>query len=67
MIIFTAAVSFLVYINIRDRRYEKKSVTESMSDRVWDELAAEREAALERARKFRSAIKKAGSNAKPTS
>ena len=55
-IVFVCAIAGVAYIYIQDRRYEKKSVKESMSDSLWDEIAAEREAALLRAKKFRQAL-----------
>ncbi|PIR16728.1 MAG: hypothetical protein COX62_07225 [Deltaproteobacteria bacterium CG_4_10_14_0_2_um_filter_43_8] len=51
--------AYLVLVCIRDRRYEKKSVAESMSDTVWDDIAREREENLQKARRFKDALSRA--------
>ncbi len=58
-VVFVLAIAGLVYIYVRDRRYEKKSVVEAMSRPLWDEIAHEREENLEKARKFKEALEKA--------
>lgn len=58
-IVFLLAIVGLGYVYVKDRRYEKKSVVETMSRPLWDEIAREREENLEKARKFREALEKA--------
>ena len=65
MWIFLGAVAFftmiivVVALYLRDRRYEKKSVAETMGKEVWDDISKEREDSLARARKFKEELKKA--------
>jgi LPS O-antigen subunit length determinant protein (WzzB/FepE family) len=58
-IVFALAIAGLVYVYVRDRRYEKRSVVETMSRPLWDEIAQEREQNLEKAKKFREALENA--------
>ncbi|MBI2092295.1 MAG: hypothetical protein HYY43_03960 [Deltaproteobacteria bacterium] len=59
IIVFISAVALLVFFYVKDRHYEKKSVAETMSENLWDEIAKEREGAIERSKKFKEAIEKA--------
>jgi hypothetical protein len=59
IIIFILAVAVLVFFYVKDRRYEKKSVAETMSEGLWDEIAKDREDAIERSKKFKEALEKA--------
>ncbi len=56
IIIFFGAIAVLIYLRIRDRRQEKKSVVETMSDDVWDELAKEPDETIQKSRKFRKIL-----------
>ena len=60
--IFILIVAVVIYIFIRDRRFENKSVVETMAPRLWDEIAKEREQAILKAKKFKEALEKAKNN-----
>ncbi len=57
--VFLLFGAYLVLVYIRDRRFEKRSVTETMSDTVWDDIAREREENMQKARKFKETLEKA--------
>lgn len=59
LIIFVAMIALVVALFIKDRKYEKRSVTEALSRDMWDDIAKEREEGLEKARKFKEALSKA--------
>jgi len=59
IITFAAMVGFLVFFYLRDRKFEKKLTSETMSDRMWDEIAGEKEESLAKAKKFREALERA--------
>lgn len=46
----------LAYFNISDRRARKRSIIESISANVWDELAEERDKNLKKARTFKKIL-----------
>jgi Kef-type K+ transport system membrane component KefB len=63
-IIFIVIISlvlgaFLLGVFLKDRRYEKKSVSETMGKKMWDEIATEREMNMEKAKKFREELERA--------
>lgn len=58
-ITFIGFAALLVYVFVHDRRFEKKSVLETMKKETFDEIAEEREQALARAKKFKEALEKA--------
>lgn len=59
ILIFLAAMAALVYLYFRDRKRERSSVVETMSDRLWDEVSKEREEALLKSKKFKEALERA--------
>lgn len=61
LIVFVSIIAGVIGMYIRDRRFENKSVAETMSDEMWDEIASEREANLLKAKKFKEALDKAKS------
>ncbi len=61
IVCFAIAAVLLIYTRVRDSRYDKKKTSEIMSEELKQEIEEEREAALDRQRKFNEALKKAGS------
>lgn len=59
ILIFLAALGIILYLYLRDRRREKSSVVETMGDRLWDEIARERDDALLKSKKFKQALEQA--------
>jgi len=59
VIVFGVFIAYIVGMFLRDRRYEKRSVAEAMGKKMWDEIAAEREMNMEKAKKFKEEMEKA--------
>jgi hypothetical protein len=59
-ILFLIAIALLVFNYVRDQRYLKKKTSEAMGEELWEEIQAEREASMERQRKFKQALDEAG-------
>jgi hypothetical protein len=51
-----ASVALLVFSYIRDRRYERKKTSQAMSRELWAEIEQERQEALARRERFRTAL-----------
>lgn len=60
-IFFIVAIAVIVWIYFKDRRYEEKSVAETMSPQTWDDIAREREENLLKAKKFKEVLDRARS------
>lgn len=58
IVVFVAFVGAVVAFFVYDRRFEKKSALETMKKETFDEIAAEREQELEKAKKFKEILKK---------
>lgn len=58
-LMLTVAVALLVYSRIRDRRYLKANMQNTMGEEVKQELEDELAAAKSRQQKFEEALKKA--------
>jgi len=59
VITFLVIAGLLGFLYIRDRRYEKKLPSETMSKEMWDEIAGEKEENLAKAKRFKEALEKA--------
>ena len=60
IICFAIAAALLVYTRVRDSKYDKKKTSEAMGEDLKFEIEEEREAALDRQKKFNEALKQAG-------
>ena len=58
-LITTAAIALVVYIYIKDRRYEQSKVSHTMSPEVWQELDQELKESRDRQAKFQKELEKA--------
>ncbi len=56
IVILVAIVGVILFLRFTESRYLNKSVTEAMSDEMWDVIAKEREESLEKGRKFRTML-----------
>lgn len=54
--ILIAIIGVIFFLRFTESRYLNKSVTEAMSDEMWDVIAKEREESLEKGRKFRTML-----------
>lgn len=59
-LLFILLLGLVAYLWRRERLYLKKKTSEAMSERVWKDVVAEREEALQRRRKFKEALNRAG-------
>ncbi|MDP2599499.1 MAG: hypothetical protein Q8P84_02040 [Deltaproteobacteria bacterium] len=59
IILLLGLMAGVVFLWWRQRAYLKKKTSEAMSEPVWEEIVQEREAALEKRRKFKQAIDEA--------
>lgn len=57
ILLLVALIAALIYIRYKESIFLKKNVTQAMRDEMWDDIAKEREEALERGRKFRETLK----------
>ncbi len=58
ILILLGSILLVAFLWIKQRRYLKKKASEAMSEEVWQEVVQEREAALEKRRKFREVLEK---------
>ncbi len=58
-ILFILALTLLIFNYVHDRRYMKKKTSEAMSAELWKEIQIEREASLERKKRFKQALEEA--------
>lgn len=58
-LLFLSLLGVVGFFWIRERRYLKKKTSEVMSEKLWTEVIAEREEALEKRRRFQEALERA--------